>query len=153
VFLQSCDARADKSDNSKVTSASPDWYDDPDRPGQKRYWDGSAWTEHRTEYAEAASRPAPEAPAWRPDERSFGLVVVSVLGGAAALIAIIVVVVLWVDSYNNGHARGADARDHGVSTSDAGSYCQRVATETESPGSADGYWDYPWIWGCKRALG
>jgi len=22
------------------------WYDDPRQPGQQRYWDGSAWTEH-----------------------------------------------------------------------------------------------------------
>jgi len=137
-----------------VTTAAPDWYDDPDRPGQKRYWDGSAWTEHRTEYAEAASRPAPEAPAVRTaDGQSFGLVVVTVLGGAAALIALIVVLVLWFDSYDSGQARGADARDHGVAPSKASSYCQRVAKETETPGSADGYWDYPWVWGCTRALG
>jgi len=22
------------------------WYDDPEQPGQQRYWDGTAWTEH-----------------------------------------------------------------------------------------------------------
>lgn len=26
----------------------PGWYDDPDRPGGHRYWDGTAWTEHRS---------------------------------------------------------------------------------------------------------
>ncbi|MFZ4518960.1 MAG: DUF2510 domain-containing protein [Microthrixaceae bacterium] len=26
----------------------PGWYDDPDRPGGHRYWDGTNWTEHRT---------------------------------------------------------------------------------------------------------
>lgn len=29
------------------------WYDDPERPGSKRWWDGTAWTEHR-QPAEAA---------------------------------------------------------------------------------------------------
>ncbi len=27
----------------------PGWYDDPEVPGDKRYWDGSGWTEHRAQ--------------------------------------------------------------------------------------------------------
>ena len=37
------------------------WYADPDVPGGLRYWDGNAWTEHRT--APAAQPAAPQAPA------------------------------------------------------------------------------------------
>jgi TM2 domain-containing membrane protein YozV len=32
------------------------WYPDPEVPGQQRYWDGTAWTEHR---AIATPQPAP----------------------------------------------------------------------------------------------
>jgi hypothetical protein len=38
------------------------WYDDPEQPGQQRYWDGSAWTEHRAPGAETPA-PPPAAPA------------------------------------------------------------------------------------------
>lgn len=31
------------------------WYDDPQSPGQQRYWDGTAWTEQRQPGAPAAS--------------------------------------------------------------------------------------------------
>jgi hypothetical protein len=34
------------------------WYDDPEQPGQQRYWDGNAWTEQR---APGAATPAPPA--------------------------------------------------------------------------------------------
>jgi uncharacterized RDD family membrane protein YckC len=30
-----------------VSSQSAGWYDDPEDPTQERYWDGSAWTDHR----------------------------------------------------------------------------------------------------------
>jgi hypothetical protein len=45
--------------------AAPGWYDDPEAPGGKRYWDGNQWTEHRAapEGAQhaAAAPPAPPA--------------------------------------------------------------------------------------------
>jgi hypothetical protein len=44
-----------------------DWYADPDDPAQLRWWDGSAWTEHRrpaSSYGGGAAGPtAPIAPA------------------------------------------------------------------------------------------
>ena len=43
-------------------STPADWYPDPDVPGGLRYWDGSAWTEHR-HMPEPANLPAVIAPA------------------------------------------------------------------------------------------
>jgi hypothetical protein len=37
------------------------WYADPDNPSGMRYWDGSRWTEDRTDYLPAPSKPKPEA--------------------------------------------------------------------------------------------
>jgi hypothetical protein len=37
------------------------WYDDPEQPGQQRYWDGNAWTEHRAPGAGGAPTPPPAA--------------------------------------------------------------------------------------------
>lgn len=39
-----------------MTNTPAGWYPDSENPGQQRYWDGSAWTEHR----HSASGPAPE---------------------------------------------------------------------------------------------
>jgi hypothetical protein len=143
-----------------VTSATPDWYDDPERPGEKRYWDGFAWTEHRTDYATSGApaqtvNRAAFAPEAQPLEggASFALVVAGVLGGAVALIAFIVVVVVWFDSYNTGHARGVAAHERGVPSSSASAYCESAAKDITAPGSAAGYWDFAWVSGCKRGLG
>ncbi len=48
------------------------WYPDPDSPGQQRYWDGAAWTEHVAPGAiprqESRSRTSQAAPAgWYPN--------------------------------------------------------------------------------------
>lgn len=42
------------------------WYDDPQNPGQQRYWDGTAWTEQRQPAASASPPPPPAAPAAAP---------------------------------------------------------------------------------------
>ena len=37
----------------------PGWYDDPEKPGLERYWDGRAWTEDTQPKAEP--KPPPKA--------------------------------------------------------------------------------------------
>jgi hypothetical protein len=39
-----------------------DWYDDPENPALLRYWDGTAWTEHRSPKYAAAPVPQPASP-------------------------------------------------------------------------------------------
>jgi hypothetical protein len=133
----------------------PDWYDDPEHHGQLRYWDGSAWTEHR---AQRAAPTAPTAPTAAQDSEShdgkrFALIVAGVLGGAAVLILAICLVAVWFDSYTTGQSRGEQARESGVPPKTAEEYCASVAEDVASPGSAAGYWDRPWIMGCERGLG
>ncbi|MGH9106009.1 MAG: DUF2510 domain-containing protein, partial [Acidimicrobiales bacterium] len=35
----------------------PGWYSDPGAPGQWRWWDGQAWTEHAVAYPAGKRRP------------------------------------------------------------------------------------------------
>jgi hypothetical protein len=48
------------------------WYADPEDPSQQRYWDGSAWTEHRTPAAPQTS-PWGAEPGWSPYASDQGL--------------------------------------------------------------------------------
>jgi Domain of unknown function (DUF4352)/Protein of unknown function (DUF2510) len=46
------------------------WFPDPEQAGTLRYWDGAAWTEHRSPAPEAAAPAAPEPAAEPPAEYS-----------------------------------------------------------------------------------
>lgn len=45
-----------------MTAAPPGWYPDPQRPGQQRWWDGTAWTQHLAPIAPNTSA----SPPWQP---------------------------------------------------------------------------------------
>jgi uncharacterized protein len=47
--------------------AAPGWYEDPEHPGQQRYWDGTQWT------ASPAQAPVPAQPAAVTDERQWAM--------------------------------------------------------------------------------
>jgi hypothetical protein len=51
----------------------PGWYQDPDQPGQ-RYWDGRAWTEHRsgTHQAPPPVQPPPVVPSYAQPHKKDG---------------------------------------------------------------------------------
>ena len=68
-----------------MTEVAADWYDDPENPNLYRYWDGSAWTEHR------APKHAPTSPGGSDDNPVMagfslcgshwkGLVVIGLIG-------------------------------------------------------------------------
>jgi uncharacterized RDD family membrane protein YckC len=50
------------------------WYPDPSIPGQQRYWDGNAWTEHTTPDPSAAptAPPMPPAGGYAPPTGGYG---------------------------------------------------------------------------------
>jgi uncharacterized RDD family membrane protein YckC len=50
------------------------WYPDPSVPGQQRYWDGNAWTEHTTPDPSAAptAPPMPPAGGYAPPTGGYG---------------------------------------------------------------------------------
>lgn len=45
----------------------PDWYEDPESPGQLRYWDGTNWTEHRHTPDAGGDKSGSMAAGWYPD--------------------------------------------------------------------------------------
>ncbi|MEU0413065.1 DUF2510 domain-containing protein [Streptomyces griseorubiginosus] len=67
----------------------PGWYPDPDAPQEERWWDGTAWTEHRR----APEAPGPPRPAGRTSGRAKGIaltvsgvvLVAAIVSGAFAL--------------------------------------------------------------------
>lgn len=60
-----------------MNAAAPGWYPDPEHPAMVRWYDGYAWTEHRT----------PRTPPRKP--RSTGVVVAVVIGSVVALVLVL----------------------------------------------------------------
>ncbi|MER6525113.1 DUF2510 domain-containing protein [Streptomyces sp. NPDC001508] len=64
----------------------PGWYPDPNAPQLERWWDGSAWTEHRR----APGAPVPSATPAAPDRASRRAKAVALITAGAVLVAAIV---------------------------------------------------------------
>ncbi|MEM9204210.1 MAG: DUF2510 domain-containing protein [Actinomycetota bacterium] len=54
-----------------MSTPEPGWYDDPEQPGQFRYWDGETWTAHRA--PKAMPQPASGAGPYRKSNAGWAL--------------------------------------------------------------------------------
>jgi len=99
--------------------AAPGWYDDPNVPGGKRWWDGTQWTEHVAEpgpgAAPYAPRPAEPAGPYPPAR-----IAVAAVAGLAAILLIVGSIGTWVSvettggPFHIGASRGGLDRDGAI---------------------------------------
>lgn len=68
-----------------MSTPPPNWYNDPVRPAQLRYWDGTRWTEHVAPGAVTA--PATSPP---PAKRMSGGAIAGIVIGAVAVVVFII---------------------------------------------------------------
>jgi len=133
----------------------PGWYDDPDKPGLERYWDGRRWTEDTQPKAKQKPRPAPLPPGTEPlkvpSEKRSG-------GGRGCLLIILVLLVLWGvatcgNGSNGGNSPGTTRADVGDAVG-AWVICQQfVEDRLTAPATADypaGYSQYTTSLGAGR---
>lgn len=113
------------------------WYDDPEQPGQQRYWDGNAWTEQRAPGAATAPPAPPMAPpvAAPPKKGNKALwIILGILGGffLLVLIAIAAVTFLGGDSATEALEKNlpndlaADFADRGLEITITSAECEPV---------------------------
>lgn len=68
---------------SEYSAVPPGWYPDPENPGERRYWDGSAWTPHRA----PVTATTPRQPSKPMSPRAKLIVGFGVVGLAIAAVA------------------------------------------------------------------
>jgi hypothetical protein len=76
--------------------AAPGWYDDPNVPGSKRWWDGTQWTDHVAGTIAPTAPPAPIGP--YPPAR----IALAGVAGFCILLLIIGSIGTWVDVESTG---------------------------------------------------
>jgi hypothetical protein len=123
------------------------WYPDPDGSGAQRYWDGFAWTEHRSPAEPAAgSHRAPEQqphfeapPTTPPDNRKL---LIGFLSAVGALLVILVLILVYAFVIRDDNTTQISASGTSTSTSKTtsgkSSETGTSETTTESPTAAAG---------------
>ncbi|MEU0782460.1 DUF2510 domain-containing protein [Streptomyces sp. NPDC006173] len=98
----------------------PGWYRDPSYPLVERWWDGSAWTEHRRP-PETVQQPLPVQPEARPPGGASGRAKAVALGAAAVvLVAAIVTGAVLLRLDNSGGESAARTTPAVASPADTG---------------------------------
>lgn len=98
------------------TTPPPGWYPDPTAPHLWRWWDGTAWTEHRGAPGEPSGPPAAPPPPGRGRSRARALALVAA-GTVLAAAVVTGVVVLGRGDGSGGEARTAPTAPSAPSTS------------------------------------
>lgn len=104
-----------------MTNTPAGWFPDPESPGKMRYWDGSAWTEHRHDNATSGAAPNSGAADDRPWFKKKRFV-----------IPLAVVALLIVAGIAGGGETETSSRD-GAATSTADSSAADSADVDEAP--------------------
>jgi hypothetical protein len=84
----------------------PGWYRDPKQPHLERWWDGTAWTEHRREPALPGPPPVPPVPGRSPGGESSGRAKVIALTTAGVVLVAAIVTGALVLREDDGTAGG-----------------------------------------------
>ncbi|MFF8017710.1 DUF2510 domain-containing protein [Streptomyces sp. NPDC007929] len=100
----------------------PGWYPDPHAPHRQRWWDGTAWTEHRS---------APEAPAAPPPGGGSGRTKAVVL--TATGVVLVAAIVTGAVVLGGGDGDGTTTRTAPTSTVEASSDAPEPTPEASTP--------------------
>lgn len=99
----------------------PGWYDDPDAPGQQRYWDGARWAPASPPVAPAQPVGLPPAPSGAPSSTNLAMwchLAPLVVGGVGIVMSLGTLFVLaWIPPLlimNSQGARDPFVREHAV---------------------------------------
>jgi uncharacterized RDD family membrane protein YckC len=95
------------------TTPAPGWYPDPTTPGQLRYWDGSAWTEHRAPAVASTPTPAVAAPPLAGFGARFGAALIDGLVVALPLMIVFGLFFLGLMATTSATLGGLDGSDPG----------------------------------------